>query len=98
MSYDSSTTGAAFGTGLLIIGVINLAILIFAIIMWWNIFSKAGYSGARSLLLLIPIVNLIIFIMFAFSKWPVLRELEQRRAQGGYPSSGPTPPYPPQYR
>ena len=97
-SYDLSTGNSAAGATLLIILAIDLAILIFAIILWWNIFSKAGYSGARSLLLLIPIVNIIIFIVFAFSKWPVLRELEYRRQQAGVPPNGPTPPYPPQYR
>jgi hypothetical protein len=34
--------------------------------------------------------------MFAFSKWPVQQELEQRRMQGGFPPNGPMPPYPPQ--
>ncbi len=95
-SYDSPGASAALGAALLIPIIIGLVVFIFYMIMWWNIFSKAGYSGARSLLLLIPIVNLIIFIMFAFSKWPVQQELEQRRMQGGFPPNGPMPPYPPQ--
>ena len=30
---------------------------------WWKIFSKAGYSGARSLLLLFPVINVIIMAL-----------------------------------
>ena len=44
-------------------------------IAWWKIFSKAGYSGARSLLLIFPLVNLIVFLLFAFSEWPIQRRL-----------------------
>jgi hypothetical protein len=98
MNGSDSAALAAAGASVLIGLVIGLASLILGIIMWWNIFSKAGYSGARSLLLLIPLVNLIIMIMFAFSKWPVLQELEQRRMQAGVPPNAPMPPYPPQYR
>lgn len=94
----SDSQNAALMAAVLIPLLISLAAFIFGIIMWWNIFAKAGYSGARSLLLLIPIVNLIILIMFAFSKWPVLQELEYRRQQGGVLPNGPMPPYPPQYR
>jgi hypothetical protein len=39
----------------------------------WRIASKAGYPGALSLLLVIPIVNIILIWLFAFSRWPVER-------------------------
>jgi hypothetical protein len=94
--YDTTTvTGYITGTLIasLLIGLIGL---IFAIIIYWRIFSKAGYSGARSLLMFIPLVNLIIIIMFAFSEWPIQRELNQlRQAAGGRPGGFP-PQYPPQ--
>jgi len=38
---------------------------------WWRIFSKAGYSGALSLTMLVPIANLGIFFWFAFTRWPI---------------------------
>jgi hypothetical protein len=44
------------------------------IIPFWLLFSKAGYSGWWSLLMLIPIVNLITLYVFAFSDWPALRK------------------------
>ncbi len=37
----------------------------------WRIVSKAGYSGALSFLLLIPLVNIILLWVFAFVKWPI---------------------------
>jgi len=68
------------GIGLLL----GIVVLIITVIAWWKIFSKAGHSGALALLFLVPIVNLVIFLWFAFSEWPIhrrMRELE-RRARG----------------
>lgn len=36
----------------------------------WRIVSKAGYSGAWSLLSFIPLLNVIMLWVFAFSSWP----------------------------
>lgn len=44
------------------------------IVPGWRIASKAGYSGAFSLLLLVPVLNLIMVWVFAFSQWPNQRE------------------------
>lgn len=43
------------------------------IIPGWRIASKAGYSGAWSLLLLVPIINLVVIWIFAFMRWPAQR-------------------------
>ena len=97
--YDSSTTStlAAYGVGVVLFSLVaGLIGLIFAIIIYWRIFSKAGYSGARSLLMLIPVVNLIIIIMFAFSEWPIQQELNRLRAMSGGRPGGFPPQYPPQ--
>lgn len=37
----------------------------------WRIVRKAGYPGVLSLLLLVPIVNVVMLWMFAFSTWPL---------------------------
>lgn len=50
-----------------------LAMLVFTIFLYWKIFSKAGYSGALSLLMLIPLAGFILTIWFAFADWPVLK-------------------------
>ena len=97
MSYDTTTVTTA-SAGVVIFSLIaGLIGFIFALVIYWRIFSKAGYSGARSLLMLIPIVNLIIVIMFAFAEWPIQRELKQlRQAGGGFPQQ--YPPQAPQYQ
>jgi hypothetical protein len=80
---DNSMPGAgalaAFGIGYVIF---LLIIVVFAIIIYWRIAMKAGYPGPYSLLMLIPLVNLIIIIMFAFTDWPIERELKALRAGG----------------
>ena len=45
----------------------------------WRIVAKAGYAGALSLLLLVPLVNVVALFAFAFSTWP----LEQRGGHAG---------------
>jgi uncharacterized membrane protein YhaH (DUF805 family) len=77
---------ALLGSLSLIILIISLASIVITIIIWWTIFSKAGYSGALSLLFLIPIANVVMLLVFAFGKWPILRELEMlRQQQGAWP-------------
>lgn len=44
------------------------------IVPFWRIFSKAGFSGALSLLMLIPLVNLIMIFVLAFASWPALKQ------------------------
>ena len=52
----------------------GLAIGIWVISLVWRILDKAGYSGALSLLLLIPFFNGIVFIVLlcvlAYGQWP----------------------------
>ena len=40
------------------------------IVPTWRIVSKAGFSGAWSLLSFVPVLNLIMLWVFAFSTWP----------------------------
>ena len=37
---------------------------------FWTIFAKAGFSPWLSLLMLVPLVNLVVLYMVAFSRWP----------------------------
>jgi energy-converting hydrogenase Eha subunit B len=37
---------------------------------FWRICIKAGYAGALSLLVLVPIVNIVFVYFLAFSDWP----------------------------
>ncbi|MGI5917990.1 MAG: hypothetical protein ACOX9A_16260 [Anaerolineae bacterium] len=62
-------------------GLFGLALLILSVVIYWRIFSKAGYSGALGLLMFIPIANLIALLILAFGTWPIEEEL--RRLRGG---------------
>jgi hypothetical protein len=51
--------------------------LVFSIVIvvpFWAIFSKAGYSSWLSLLMAIPLVNVITLYVLAFSRWPSQRK------------------------
>jgi len=75
---DGDFAGAtAMGIGMLVFMVFVILIsLALTLIIWWKIFSKAGWSGALSLLMLVPFVNLIMAFYVAFATWPIQRELE----------------------
>lgn len=53
-----------------------LMMLVMAAIMivpFWFIFAKAGYSKWLSLLMVVPLVNLVLLYFLAFSRWPSQR-------------------------
>jgi heme/copper-type cytochrome/quinol oxidase subunit 2 len=81
-----------------LIGVfVGLVVFVIGIIACWKIFAKAGWSGAMGLLMFVPIANLIVFLMLAFAKWPIQRELEAARGGrgGSIPGTPGAPPPPP---
>jgi hypothetical protein len=62
------------------VGLLSLialvAIVVFilvAVVPYWLILNKAGYSGWWCLLLFVPIVNIVAPWIFALSEWPALR-------------------------
>jgi len=59
-----------------------LVVIAIKLLICCKIFSKAGYSWAMGLLMLIPIANIIMAFYLAFADWPVnkeLRELKQKQ-------------------
>lgn len=79
---------------------IGLAIII---IPFWQIFKKSGMSGALSLLMAIPLVNLVMLYVLAFSEWKVVPIAYQYGTLPPTPYPPPQPPpsfpssgYPPQ--
>ena len=71
--------------------LITAVILIFSVLIYWRIATKAGYSGALSLLLFVPLVNLVVILIFAFSEWPIEKKL---KALGGGAPGVPWTPQP----
>ena len=70
---------AAFGFVWLLV---CLGLIILSLVINWKIAEKAGFSGAASLLMLIPLVNVIVVIYFAFTEWPIERALREARVRG----------------
>jgi uncharacterized membrane protein YhaH (DUF805 family) len=87
-SYQTGSTG--LGAFFVVVALVYLAIAVVSIVAWVKILSKAGYSGWWILVGVVPVLNVVMFLVFAFSDWPVLRAA---RGAGQYAMA----PYPPQY-
>jgi hypothetical protein len=88
--------GSTLGSAGAVLVIVYLALAVASIVGTVKIISKAGYSGWFVLLGFVPLVNIVMFFVFAFSDWPVQKELRQFR-QGGYalgPAGYPVPPWP----
>lgn len=59
-------------------GFFGLIFLVFYVVLparyGIRIARRAGYGGARGLLMGVPLVNVIILYVFAFSTWPIERD------------------------
>ncbi|HZV78055.1 MAG TPA: hypothetical protein VFF60_00445 [Candidatus Binatus sp.] len=84
-SSSNPAAGPALGAFFAAYGIFLIIVLIFAIVIYWRIASKAGYPGALSLLMIVPFVNLILLLIFAFSEWPIEREVRALRGISGRP-------------
>jgi uncharacterized membrane protein YhaH (DUF805 family) len=71
--------------------VLSVVVIVYAGV---RVLSQAGYSGWWIVVVLVPILNLVMFLVFAFSKWPVREQLEAyqqgdpRRGDPGGPGYG----------
>jgi len=99
MSYGSTgTLDTGTLTAIILSSVLfSLVAIIFAVVIYWKIFSKAGYSGAMGLLMFVPIANIVVLCILAFGEWPIYKELNYLRQQVArgqqYPQYGqPQPP------
>lgn len=66
-------------TALVVGGIVGVAIWVVIIIAYVKVISRAGYSGWWVLILLVPILNIVMMLMFAFREWPIQRELRELR-------------------
>ena len=55
----------------IVAGSIALLFIPLFLIPYWKIFSKAGFSGWLSLLMVIPLVNLVVLYYVAFANWKI---------------------------
>ena len=55
----------------IVAAVIALVCVPILVVPYWRIFSRAGFPGALSLLMIVPFVNLIVLYYVAFARWKV---------------------------
>ncbi len=48
--------------------------VLFCLWLGYRIIEKAGFDGRWALVLLVPVVNIIMIWVFAFHRWPNLRQ------------------------
>jgi len=77
----------AFLAGMLIFGVVGLAIVV---LPFWFICKKAGFSGWLSLLNIVHFGTLILLYVLAFAEWKVVPAPEEN----WLPPQMPPPPFP----
>jgi len=85
-----SSTGFTAFTGIFLL--VELFFFVVAIVAWVKIISKAGYSGWWVLIGIVPLVGAVMFLVFAFSKWPIQQRLEAAMMNNRQPM-GPDGPY-----
>jgi len=79
-----------------IVGAISLAVFLFVLVCQIKIITKAGYSGWYVLTAFVPVLGIVMFVVFAFAKWPIQTRLENAE-RGGSPRYVPpqySPPVP----
>ena len=82
-----AAAAAAIAFGLMLLAVLISTLL--TVLIFCMVFSKAGYSWALGLLMLVPIANIIMPFVLAFGDWPVRRELRLLKQQlSAPPASG----------
>lgn len=90
MDHSAATNAAAFGMSFAVFGIFIGLIVIFLLPLW-RIVSKTGLPGALSLLLYIPVINIVMVLILAFTKWPIEKEFETLRNVQKIPAQQMTP-------
>ena len=70
--------GAFFGCFVLLIALIVTVLMVW---VYCRIFAKTGFSWALGLLMFVPIANIIMLFVLAFSDWPIEKELRMLKRQ-----------------
>ena len=77
-------------------GLFAIVSVVIYIIPFWMIFKKAGFSPWLALLLFVPLANIIILYVIAFSQWKVVpAQLASGYPPNAYPPAFPPTAYPP---
>jgi hypothetical protein len=47
-----------------------ICVIVLTVLPFYKIFSRAGFNGWLSLLMLVPLVNIVMLFFLAFAEWP----------------------------
>jgi hypothetical protein len=96
MPYESGVTAVPLPpVGEIVIVVFSVVLAVFVGWMYVRIIRRTGYSGWWVLMALAPLGNVIALAYFAFTEWPIHRELAYLRrhaAATGLPGYAPPRP------
>lgn len=60
---------------LLVLAILFVPVTVVVLPPFWVIFKKAGFQPILSVLMMVPLVNLVMLYVVAFSQWkPALRQ------------------------
>ncbi|MEM7391357.1 MAG: hypothetical protein AAF492_03335 [Verrucomicrobiota bacterium] len=60
---------------LLLFLMMSTFIACIVVVPFWFIFSKAGYHGSLSVLMMLPMVNIALLFFLALTDWPIHKKL-----------------------
>lgn len=84
--------GGAFFLPPQIFAVVALVMLGIMAVAFYQIYKKAGYNGLLGLLMMVPVVNVVMMLWFAFTEWPVARQLREQKALASLHADVAVPP------
>jgi hypothetical protein len=84
-TYTITNLSQGAAIGLFLLGAVVAVVFIVAYI---KIITKAGYSPWWVLILLVPIANVVMLLVFAYKEWPIQRELAALRARANQAPRG----------
>jgi hypothetical protein len=63
-----------------------LMIAVVWVAVWWRIFTRMGFAGVLSLLMLVPVLNFVLLLVIAFApEWPIEEQLRWHKGEPGLP-------------
>jgi hypothetical protein len=76
MDFDQWGPFVVVGFGFFILICLSVAVFV-----WYKIIGRTGYSPWLSLLMVVPLANLVVMLVLAFSEWPIQREVATLRSR-----------------
>ena len=73
------------GPFVVVVLLFTLLTIALAAVLYWRIAGKTGYPSALGLLMLVPLANVVLLVVLAFTEWPIEAELRRLRGEGPRP-------------